>query len=564
MTTDARGPARTLPHNLDAERALLGAILVDNSRLETLALPEEAFFRDAHRRIYRCMTQLGAEDTAIDLVTLKDALERAGDLEEVGGPAYLAALTDGVPKSSNLDHYAKIVREKAQLRELIFAANRTLADAYEGDQAPDLIVRQANTRLHEFLVNADKSERPFESIGDQRYRMLVKQAGIVLTADRVRRERNELVGELSVTINGASRARTIPGGIVSVGDMNFSSVQARSTRAKLLKERSETDLDWYGILEEFTTRIFSAERQGKPAVAFVDVPDTEEETAATWELEGFPLLQQLPTVLFGDGGSGKSYFAMFLAGTLAGMGIPVLYADWEFSLGAHRQRVGRLFSPIPKHLHYAKCDRSLKEETERLSRIVRETGAKFLIADSIGFACDGPTESQEVAATYFRALRQIGVGSLSISHIPKKSDESKESTLFGSVYFKNGARAVWLIEKANESPQGQLRFGLHNKKNNVGDRLAPLAFALTFTRGRASFSKINIDDVDEIVASLPLLERLKRLMQSRQEAIGVKELAEELSSTQPVIRSTLNRHKSQFKRIGSKYGLAKRDDELEF
>lgn len=411
----------------------------------------------------------------------------------------------------------------------------------------------------------DSTTRIFQEAGEQRYTMRVEPAGILFTAERVRRQSQELVGELSVTVNGNfPNAKTIAGGVLCIGDLNFSSVQARSTRGKLLEARAEMDMDWYGLLEDFSTRIFAAERKGKPAVAFADLPESTEESAATWELEGFPLLQSLPTVLFGDGGSGKSYFAMWLAGTLASMGIGVVYADWEFSVGAHRERVGRMFKPIPKNLHYAKCDRPLKEEAERLARILREADAKYIVCDSIGFACDGPTESQETAATYFRCLRQLGVGSLNISHIPKKTDDSKEATLYGSVYFKNGARSVWFVEKANENPVGQLRFGLHNRKNNVGDRLPALAYSLTFDRGMTRLSKISVDEVDEIVASLPLLERVKRLMRSRQEAFTLKELAEELSATQGTIRSTLTRHQSQFKKFGSKYGLAKRNDELEF
>lgn len=414
----------------------------------------------------------------------------------------------------------------------------------------------------------DTTSRVFAEAGDQRYQMTVPTAGITFTAERVRRERHELHGELIVLVNGQfKQARTAPGGVLSIGDYNFSSVQMRSSRAKLLQGLAGDGLDWqdwHAILEDFTLRVFAAERKGKPAVLFADLPESSEETAAIWEIEGFPLLQTMPTVMFGDGGSGKSYFAMFLAGSLAGMGIPVVYADWEFSVGAHRERVGRMFKPIPRNLHYVKCDRPLKEETDRLARILRETGAKFLVADSIGFACDGPTESQEVAATYFRCLRQLGVGTLNISHIPKQNDERKEAQVFGSIYFRNGARSVWFVEKASENPIGQLRFGLHNRKNNVGDRLPSMAYSLTFDRGMTKVVKVNLNEIDEIVASLPILDRMRRLMATRTEAFTIKDLADELSTTQPIVRSMLSRHKSQFHKVGTKYTLAKGPNDLEF
>src|SRR6476660_305726 len=91
---------RTLPHNLEAERSVLGAILLHND--------------------------------AFNLVTLKEELGRSGDIDAVGGPAYIAALVDGVPRSTNVEHYARIIKEKATLRSLIFSANKTLATAYEG------------------------------------------------------------------------------------------------------------------------------------------------------------------------------------------------------------------------------------------------------------------------------------------------------------------------------------------------------------------------------------------------------------------------------------------------
>ena len=121
---------RTLPHNLEAERSVLGAILLHNDAFNLAAEVIDAhdFFRDAHRRIFDKMVNLAERGDAIDLVTLKEELGRSGDLEEVGGPAYIAALVDGVPRSTNVEHYARIIKEKATLRNLIASANKILVD----------------------------------------------------------------------------------------------------------------------------------------------------------------------------------------------------------------------------------------------------------------------------------------------------------------------------------------------------------------------------------------------------------------------------------------------------
>ena len=131
-------PERTLPHNLEAEKSVLGAILVHNEAFNHAAelIDSKDFFRDAHRRIFDRMVALSERGDAIDFVTLKEELSRGGDLEEVGGPAYIASLADGVPRSANVEYYARIVKEKSTLRSLIHSANKILAEAYEAFVAP--------------------------------------------------------------------------------------------------------------------------------------------------------------------------------------------------------------------------------------------------------------------------------------------------------------------------------------------------------------------------------------------------------------------------------------------
>ncbi len=152
---------RTLPHNLDAERSVLGAILLDNEAFNTAIaiITSAAFFRDAHRRIFERMTVLVERRSAIDFVILREELERAGELEEIGGAAYLASLVDGVPRATNVEYYARIVKEKATLRSLIYAANKIVANAYEADQDADLILDDAEGAI--FSVAEDRVKAGF-------------------------------------------------------------------------------------------------------------------------------------------------------------------------------------------------------------------------------------------------------------------------------------------------------------------------------------------------------------------------------------------------------------------
>lgn len=140
---------RTLPHNLDAERSVLGAIITHNEAFEvaTEILSDRDFYRDAHARIYRALERLIERKVDVDFVTLKEELGRVGELDDVGGPGYISSLSDGMPRSSNVKFYANIVREKGRLRGLIYAANKTLSDAYEAEDTVDAILERADRSL---------------------------------------------------------------------------------------------------------------------------------------------------------------------------------------------------------------------------------------------------------------------------------------------------------------------------------------------------------------------------------------------------------------------------------
>jgi len=133
---------RGLPASPDAERAILGAIILDND-LQNEALAElkpDHFFLDAHRRIYSRIGDLSDQARPIDPLTLAEELHRHKELEAVGGMAYLSSLTDGVPRRSSIEHYVRIVREKALLRNLISAANGVISQAIEAaDPAPEIL-----------------------------------------------------------------------------------------------------------------------------------------------------------------------------------------------------------------------------------------------------------------------------------------------------------------------------------------------------------------------------------------------------------------------------------------
>lgn len=399
-----------------------------------------------------------------------------------------------------------------------------------------------------------ETERVFRVRGDQQYSFEIEPLGVVFEVDRVRRSSQELWAEVVVRVNGQFRqARTIQDGILSFGDLNFSSVNARASRAKLLQERARTDgVDWHGYVEELALQVLRHDRMGRPAIALADLEEPAERSDV-WDVAGWPVLRELPQVLFGDSGTGKSYFAMYVVGELARQGIPVLYADWEFAGEEHRKRLARLFNPMPKNLWYTRCDKPLANDVERIGRMLRDHRCQYLVCDSLGFAVDGRDSGFEGATDFFRALRQFAVGSLNIAHIPKIVDQGKDAQIFGSVFFRHGARSIWFIERAQENPDNQIRFGLYQRKNNLGKQLPPRGYALIFDPHRTRLEPIDVESVDELCAQLPLKDRMVRLLRSG--ARSVKELAEDLNTTEGAIRAMASRHASVFLRIGKKLSL---------
>jgi replicative DNA helicase len=166
MPEAVAAPERTLPHNLEAEKSVLGAVLIQNEAFNYAAeiLQARDFFRDAHRRIFEKMERLSERSDAIDLVTLKEELIRAGELEEVGGPAYLASLIDGVPRSTNVEYYARIVKEKSTLRALITVTAQISARAYGADDDPNTILDEAEQAI--FSIAEDRVREGFVSMRD--------------------------------------------------------------------------------------------------------------------------------------------------------------------------------------------------------------------------------------------------------------------------------------------------------------------------------------------------------------------------------------------------------------
>jgi len=357
-----------------------------------------------------------------------------------------------------------------------------------------------------------RATRTFSQLGDGSYQLTVLELGLQLTVDRLRRDRHELVGELAVACD-LPGAHTIDG-FISVADFNLSSAHARQTRAKLLAERSEAaDVDWLSLVEELCVRSIAADRQGAPSRPLHAYARAPQATDALLDVDGWPWLRDHAMITFADGGGLKSYLALYGAGVLSQRGLQVGFCDWELTGCDHRDRLGRLFPDALPLIHYFHCDKPLTDEVDRLTRDVRRLGLDYLVFDSAGFGTAGPPEAAEHALAYFRALRQIGVGSHLLAHVNRS--ETGDQKPFGSSYWHNCARATWFAKlSAARDDAGRLTVGLFNRKSNLTRLYAAVGFQFAFTEDRTIVERVNLADVDDLAGQLPTWQRVANFIKA--------------------------------------------------
>jgi len=140
---------KTPPHSPEAEKNVLGGILVNTKSLNVVlsVISPEDLYQEAHRKILDRIVYLVDKGLPVELLSLSEELRRNGSLEEVGGAAYIASLMDGVPKSLNVEYYAKIIKEKALLRRLILSSAKIISSSYEQKEDADDLLSNAQEAI---------------------------------------------------------------------------------------------------------------------------------------------------------------------------------------------------------------------------------------------------------------------------------------------------------------------------------------------------------------------------------------------------------------------------------
>ena len=389
-------------------------------------------------------------------------------------------------------------REPTPLR---LVANNPQPQLSEEEAERLAIQEESGVKRRDFSLNTDGA-----------YKLAIPEYAITVEVDRLRRESHELIGELCVRCD-------MPGvrsydGALSVADFNLSSARARVERAKILGTRTNFGsrdewIDWLGIIEEFCQRVLVDDRRGQSSV---DLRELERPLPNdTIKVSGLELPRRHPTIVFGDGGAAKSYVALYLAGMMAQSGMRVALFDWELAGEDHRDRLEKLFPGEMPQITYARCERALIHEVDRLRRIVRDGNIEYCFFDSIAFACSGPPESAEIAGEYFRAIRQIGGGSYHIAHVSKADGADKKP--FGSSFWHNGARATWYVHSSQDSINERvINLGMFNRKANLARLQKPVGLRVEFTDTHTYITVDNVADTPELAEKMSLTQRMREAL----------------------------------------------------
>lgn len=361
----------------------------------------------------------------------------------------------------------------------------------------------------------------------------------VLEFARVSEHRDSLSAE--VTVSNAA------GTELHWARVNLASTQGRNAVVKAVEEAEPTD-DWRPMIERACRLVAHHVRTGDPAVPLVA---TAPETAHRWAVEGWMPHGQI-TVLFGDGGSLKSYLALTLAttGLLDRALTPrwhmralhrVLYLDWEADRAEQQTRLWRLTSglgsiPCDGAILHRTMRRPLRDEIVALRTEVARGGVDFVIADSLAPASGPEPEHADAALGALLALRSLAVTVLCLAHVNKlQADAKAPARPYGSVHIQNLARSTIEARASEADDHAQATVSLYHRKSNHGPKMMPAALRFTFDPSGAIRIGPGTPDLGPTSVAFQLLEALRS---------GSKlsvALAEELDVTPATLRSTLSR-----------------------
>lgn len=362
----------------------------------------------------------------------------------------------------------------------------------------------------------------------------------VLTFDRLTDARGGVSAELTVTL-GATE-------VLSAVDVGLKSDSGQTKLAGTLK-RLAPAVPWKLLLQRACGLVLKRHREGEPFVDLQPAADTLTPLVVN------PLIYRgHQTLIYAPGGSLKSFLALYVAllachgrahAGVSAVRTPVLYLDWELDaatigarLTALRQGHPELAAAVPR---YHRAEQPLHIEAARVVREVTEHRIGLLVIDSAAMACGADLHAPEAAIKLQRALRQIGCASLVLAHVSKTQTEGAERSAYGSVFFRELARNVWELQRAEDTA----RVILTQTKNNFGPKHAPLGFEFAFSPGAVRVEGVDPEREPAFEDKLPTAARIRNYLEKDGAVHTAEDIAGALNLKLTTIKSTLSRERGR-------------------
>lgn len=373
---------------------------------------------------------------------------------------------------------------------------------------------------------------------------------VSITFERLTDARDSVYAEVAIVI-GATE-------VLSGCKLGLQSDSGQSKLAGSLKAVA-VSVPWKILLQRACSLVLKHHRQGEPIITLIP------SASATVPFLLNPIIYQgHQTLIYAPGGSCKSYLALFFAlvachggchAGVAGLKVSVLYLDWELNAETLGGRLKALQAGHPEFSRhtpfYRRCELPLHQEAHTIAAYVAEYHVKLVIIDSAAMACGAELSSPEAAITLQRALRKINCASLVLAHTSKSVVEGQERTAFGTVFFRELARNVWELSKADE--EHPVTLALSHTKHNFSSKHPSLGFRLTFSAEQVRVDVEDLANVPALQKKLATPARIRNLLEDGRLRTA-KGISDDLDIPLSTVKSALSRGKGhKWQQVGEDY-----------
>ena len=373
---------------------------------------------------------------------------------------------------------------------------------------------------------------------------------VKITLERLREDsRRTVQADISI--------RAEPEGHIHMTRLNILTTRGRKDVASYARERCQRGRDWDAIIEQLCVETLKHYRAGEPLLNLGELRPPPE---PVYRLNPF-IVENEATIIYGEGGIGKSYLAGFMAALIdqnlstnlySPIAGKVLYLDYETTSDIAARRFQALTRGFgfggQSNVIYRFCHQSLPADISEIQRIVAEEHVSLVVIDSAGPACGGDPESASAAINYFTALRSLRIASITIAH------RSKAQTIgpYGSVNWMNYPRMAYELKKSQEEESDIMHVALIHRKVNDGRLQRPISFRIKWhDSGAVTVEPEEFEDVPEFVEELPLADKVAVAIRNHG-PLTIDEIAEVTGQPKRSLATIVSRNRSRFRRIGDK------------